>query len=578
MIKRIVFCLKKILSLLDRLIFGNFIGRLFGYIPVYIKLPLGFIILSASVFGIGYFSSHEMAKVSKYINKIYAEPLQSINFSRTAQNNFTQVDFALYKAYTQNALNEERLEEINEGLGTFEENLAVAEERAIGEYSKDSIAAVKKSIKNWSIAKDELFQQQGDYEKLGKISEEIESNLADLSEFEAAAAYDYVIEAEKAAEITKEKNSFLTTIAGTIGFIIAFLLVKHILPPISRCVAIARSIAEGDMDNVIHTKRKDELGKLLQSMARMQSDLVKNIEAKMAAARNIEEQKEREKREKLLSELSFSMRLSMGDRLSEFHNAVSTLNKVSAELSTIAQQSAEQSSISSENVQLAGNNAVSVAAAAEELSASIADISQQTTRSSTISQEAFGKAESANDAVLRLAATSEEVGEVLNLINKIAEQINLLALNATIEAARAGDAGKGFSIVASEVKELAGQTANATEEIRKYVVNVRGVVAEAVDALKDIISFITEMKEISGVISEAMTDQSSATIEISEMISLTSAMTDKTVKSIMQVAESSGLTKQSSEKVWEAAKMLSAEMESMQTTVDDIAIKIQQGA
>ena len=156
----------------------------------------------------------------------------------------------------------------------------------------------------------------------------------------------------------------------------------------------------------------------------------------------------------------------------------------------------------------------SVAAASEELSASINDISQQAAHAAGIASRAVGQARDTDGTVQGLAKSAGRIGEVVGLINTIAAQTNLLALNATIEAARAGEAGRGFAVVASEVKSLASQTAKATEEISEQIADIQKVAGEAIDAIKSIGGIIGEVNEVATAIAAAVQQQGAATQEI----------------------------------------------------------------
>lgn len=105
-----------------------------------------------------------------------------------------------------------------------------------------------------------------------------------------------------------------------------------------------------------------------------------------------------------------------------------------------------------DGLQKANHNLQTVASAAEQLSATSAELARQV-------NEAGQKAESAS--------------EILDLIKNIADQSNLLGLNAAIEAARAGENGRGFGVVAKEVRNLAGASANAVKQTNQTLREIR---------------------------------------------------------------------------------------------------------
>lgn len=82
--------------------------------------------------------------------------------------------------------------------------------------------------------------------------------------------------------------------------------------------------------------------------------------------------------------------------------------------------------------------------------------------------------------------TSVEESKSVNAIQglteeilSIASQTNLLALNASIEAARAGEAGRGFAVVAEEIRQLADNSKNTANSIQQ----IGNEVTSAVDSL-----------------------------------------------------------------------------------------------
>jgi len=145
-----------------------------------------------------------------------------------------------------------------------------------------------------------------------------------------------------------------------------------------------------------------------------------------------------------------------------------------------------------------------VAAAAVEMSQTIAVVSRNTSRIAQSATDARGLAANGADVVRQtglevqeiaravqestlvmqtLNERSLQVGEIVDVIIEITDQTNLLALNAAIEAARAGDHGRGFAVVADEVRKLATNTAKATVGITERVKAIQADASKAVSAM-----------------------------------------------------------------------------------------------
>jgi methyl-accepting chemotaxis protein len=156
-----------------------------------------------------------------------------------------------------------------------------------------------------------------------------------------------------------------------------------------------------------------------------------------------------------------------------------------------------------------------VAAGAEELNASVREISETMSKSRQTASEAVVRVDAADQQAQRLSSASESMGGIVELIGNITGQINLLALNATIESARAGEAGRGFAVVASEVKNLANQAKQATDKIGQEIGNLNGISADVVSALTAIKQSIQEVSEYVTSTAAAVEEQSTVTSEMS---------------------------------------------------------------
>jgi methyl-accepting chemotaxis protein len=157
----------------------------------------------------------------------------------------------------------------------------------------------------------------------------------------------------------------------------------------------------------------------------------------------------------------------------------------------------------------------SVAAGAEELNASVREISEAMSKSRQTASTAVNRVEDADGQAQRLSQAAQAMTGIVEMIGNITGQINLLALNATIESARAGEAGRGFAVVASEVKNLANQAQKATEKITDEIDTLNGISGDVVFALAAIRREIQSVSEYVTNTAAAVEEQSTVTNEMS---------------------------------------------------------------
>lgn len=199
------------------------------------------------------------------------------------------------------------------------------------------------------------------------------------------------------------------------------------------------------------------------------------------------------------------------------------LGKINAAVQTVNEQTRSASNGAIETT----SNVQTVASGSEELHASVVEISQTMSKTSTAADDAFERVVETDAETKKLLEAAQAMSGIVNLIQKIAEQVNLLSLNATIEAARAGEAGKGFAVVASEVKGLATQVAEATHKISSEINNVQSVVSTVADGLQVIRATIDNARGYVTGVAGAVEEQSAVARDMSSnMQSASQAMNE----------------------------------------------------
>ncbi|MCF5029643.1 methyl-accepting chemotaxis protein [Pseudomonas syringae] len=188
-----------------------------------------------------------------------------------------------------------------------------------------------------------------------------------------------------------------------------------------------------------------------------------------------------------------------------FASSISHMDRTSYELTDVASRLSASIGLAKQSMNAQQAETEQVATAINEMTASVADVAQNTEGAALAADEAntasrnglrimhqahstiqalAEEVELSAQKVQALALHSQSIGGVIQVISTIADQTNLLALNAAIEAARAGEQGRGFAVVADEVRTLASRTQASTEEIRGIIQQLQGATDAAVQQMQ----------------------------------------------------------------------------------------------
>ncbi len=302
-------------------------------------------------------------------------------------------------------------------------------------------------------------------------------------------------------------------VVAVVGGLLAWWVAKGVTAPLSRMRDRMAAIADGDGDLTQRVEEQggDEVAELGKAFNRFVDKIADTVRGITGSVGSLAETTSR------IDALAGELAASAADARREVHVAASAAGEIS-----VAVQSAS--------------------AGAQEMGASIREISESASGAVRVADDAVQASAAAQATVAALADSSTEIGNVVKLITAVAEQTNLLALNATIEAARAGDAGKGFAVVAGEVKELASETARASADITRRVEAIQADSIAAAQAIRSIDEVIRRISDYQSSIAGAVEEQTATTAEMGRSVGVAADGAGGIAASIEVVADSSART------------------------------------
>jgi methyl-accepting chemotaxis protein len=271
---------------------------------------------------------------------------------------------------------------------------------------------------------------------------------------------------------------------------------RGVVAELEHASQIASEVAQGNLDLHIETRRSDEVGDMLRSLAAM------------------------------THQLNHSM--------SEVRLSAESLRLTSDEISAGTHDLSNRTEQAASNLQAA-------ASAIEQLSQTVSQTADAARAANELAHASASVAAQGGSAVSLVVGTmdginasSSKIADIIGVIDGIAFQTNILALNAAVEAARAGEQGRGFAVVATEVRSLAGRSSVASRQIRDLIgASVQRVEAgsqqasQAGQTMSEIVGSAQKVADIISQITLATAEQSVGIKHVNESLVQLDQMTQQ---------------------------------------------------
>jgi diguanylate cyclase (GGDEF)-like protein len=225
------------------------------------------------------FGFRGIAASDQLVVRLYDGPLMGINHARAAHAALNDARL-LIRPGLGDGVEPETVVRFEKLVADIAEDLKIVRERV---QDRDVLAALTKAedrVRDWSDTGRQLLEPPRDGLTMVPVafavtqrSHDAAAALDDLVETVAAYGFGYRMEAE--ATVAGARTTLLALAAATtlVGILLAIGFAWSMSKPISDAMQVAERVAAGNFTDQIASRRGDELGRLLRSLAAMQSRL-----------------------------------------------------------------------------------------------------------------------------------------------------------------------------------------------------------------------------------------------------------------------------------------------------------------